>query len=175
MATASFTRLVRAIHNTTSFGDSVPTWVEGLPVGPGDLQVRLMDPAAKTPQRAHQTDAGLDLATLEDSVLHHGGRMLLRTGIQAPPPEGWWGLIKARSSTQKLGIQINEAVIDAGYQGELMISATLIHQGRSSMKIEAGTRLAQYILIPAFTGSVRQVDSFAPSLRGDRGFGSSGA
>lgn len=152
-----------------------PATITGKLIDSVDLQVRY-DTAAKPMTRAHDTDAGLDLATLETAQLVHGVRTMLRTGIQAPPPVGWWGLIKSRSSTiPNHGVMVHEAVIDAGYQGELMIAATLVDTGRSSLALPAGTRLAQYILIPTFPGCLRVVDEFGPSQRGIKGYGSSGA
>lgn len=163
---------VRELLDVGTFADP-DAKIEGRVVDTGALQVRY-DPAAKPLSRAHDSDAGLDLATLEDATVAWGVRTLIRTGVYAPPPDGWWGLIKARSSTQARGIQVNEAVIDAGYQGELMISVTLTNTGHSNVMIPAGSRLAQYILIPTFPGKIAEVAEFGPSLRGDRGWGSSG-
>lgn len=165
----------RARVDVTSFGSPEPQYVEGRVVSPADLQVRY-DPAANHLTRAYPSDAGFDLATMEPMRLTHGVRTNIRTGVHAPPPDGWWGLIKTRSSTPvKYGITVHEAVIDAGYQGELMIAVTLTHTGLSHLDIGSGTRLAQYILHPAFTGKAVQVAEFAPTDRGTNGYGSSGA
>lgn len=152
-----------------------PATIEGMAVEPDvDLPVRY-DAAAKPLQRAYPTDAGFDLATLEGVRLERGVRTKLRTGVHAPPPDGWWGLIKARSSTApKYQIEVHEAVIDAGYQGELIVAVTLVHTGLSFFNLGPGTRLAQYILIPSFPGKLRPVAEFAPSHRGTNGYGSSG-
>lgn len=166
--------LARELLNVSSF--TGPATIEGVTVEPDiDLLVRY-DTAAKPLRRAYPTDAGFDLATLEGVRLERGVRTKLRTGVHAPPPDGWWGLIKARSSTApKYQIEVHEAVIDAGYQGELIIAVTLVHTGLSFFNLGPGTRLAQYILIPSFPGKLRPVAEFAPSHRGTNGYGSSGA
>lgn len=133
-------------------------------------------PAANPPTRAYAGDAGLDLGTVEDVELSHGVPVMLRTGVAAAVPDGWWGLMKGRSSSRvKLGLMIHDGVIDSGYRGELMIGVTLINQATSKLKIPAGTRLAQYILVPTYTGTVHQVDELPEHERGHNGYGSSGS
>lgn len=163
----------RKLIDVSSFNG--PEFLPGATIGPVDLPVRY-DPAANPMTRAYPTDAGFDLATLENVRLQRGVRTSLRTGVHAPPPDGWWGLLKARSSTgPKYRITVHEAVIDAGYQGELMVAVTLDHTGLSHFDVDAGTRLAQYILLPAFPGKLQEVFEFAPTSRGTNGYGSSGA
>lgn len=137
----------------------------------GQLQVR-RHPDAHPLTRAYDTDAGFDLATLHAAQLQLGVRTMLQTGIQAPPPDGWWGAIKTRSSTMlKHGVEVHEGVIDAGYTGELLIAATLTE---GDGWIPPGTRLAQYVLTRTFRGGVVEVDALPDSARGSNGFGSSG-
>lgn len=137
---------------------------------------RSVHPAANPPSRAYSGDAGLDLGTVEDVELSHGVPAMLRTGVAAAVPDGWWGLMKGRSSSRvKLGLTIHDGVIDSGYRGELMIGVTLIDQSLSKLKIPAGTRLAQYILVPTFAGTVCQVEELPEHERGDNGYGSSGS
>jgi dUTP pyrophosphatase len=128
---------------------------------------------ALLPGRAHDDDAGLDLAILDNEVLAPGERRMLRTGIKAAIPSGWWGLIIGRSSTLvKHNCQVELGVIDAGYRGELMIQLTNRNDRR--VAFQRGTRLAQYVLIPAFTGHVAQVTELPDHQRGTNGYGSSG-
>lgn len=149
-----------------------PESTQPLPVST-DLLVTL-DPAAKGPGRAYQDDAGLDLAIIEECVLPVGGYKLVRTGVRAAVPSGWWGMITGRSSTwARYRCDVRMAVIDAGYRGELMIG--IENRGSSSITFEAGTRLAQYVLVPTFPGQVRQVDKLPEAHRGDNGYGSSGS
>lgn len=138
-----------------------------------DLLVTL-DPAAKGPSRAHADDAGLDLAIVEEVRLLPGEYKMVRTGVRAAVPEGWWGMITGRSSTwMRYRCDVRMAVIDAGYRGELMVG--IENRGQNDVVFEAGVRLAQYVLIPTFPGSVVPVDRLSEAHRGEAGYGSSGA
>jgi len=63
-------------------------------------------------------------------------------------------------------------VIDADYQGPLMISCW--NRGTQPYTIEVGDRVAQLLLVPVAQARLRVVDTFAPSARGAGGFGSTG-
>ena len=63
-------------------------------------------------------------------------------------------------------------VIDADYQGPLMISCW--NRGREAVTIGVGDRIAQLLLVPVAQARLRVVDEFAPSVRGAGGFGSTG-
>lgn len=130
--------------------------------------------AAKALTRAYAGDAGLDLAIAEDAVLRMGQYKMLRTGIWAAVPDGYWGFITGRSSAwSKYRLEVKTAVIDSGYRGELMVGVT--NQNLSEVHLEAGTRLAQYVILPAFAGEVQEVDELPDHERGTNGYGSSGA
>jgi dUTP pyrophosphatase len=133
-------------------------------------------PGATKLERAHDTDAGLDLATSETVRLHYGSRVLIRTGVFGAVPVGWYGRITGRSSAlSKWNIHVHQGIIDAGYTGELMIGATY-RGSEGHVDIPAGTRLAQYILGPVWEGRIEETDELpSVSARGDNGWGSSGA
>jgi dUTP pyrophosphatase len=130
-------------------------------------------PGARPLTKANSTDAGFDIATLEETLVHSGVRAMLRTGIQASVPDGWWGQITARSSTMlRWNLRVHDAVIDAGYTGELLLGVT--YCGVGNAVIPASTRLAQYILHPVWGGEIEVVDVLPEHVRGENGYGSSG-
>lgn len=138
-----------------------------------DLLIQRIHPDAKIPDRAYPDDAGLDLATVIEAMLAPGDSRMIPTGIKAAVPTGWWGYMKARSSARlRWGLQIHDAVIDSGYRGELMIGVT--NPNSYQVNVPAGTRLAQYVLQPAYLGSVIEVDELPAAARGESGYGSSG-
>lgn len=142
------------------------------PLTPSRILFAKYDRGASPLTRAHPTDAGLDLATSEDSTLH-GDRKMLPTGVYVSIPNGWYGRITGRSSAlARWNIQVHEGIIDAGYTGELKIQASFLGLGHAD--IPAGTRLAQLILAPVWDGEVETVDELPTSLRGNSGWGSSG-
>jgi dUTP pyrophosphatase len=63
-------------------------------------------------------------------------------------------------------------VIDADYQGPLMISCW--NRGRESYTIAVGDRIAQLLLVPVAQARLHVVTEFAASQRGEGGFGSTG-
>lgn len=146
------------------------------------LQVKILDPRIGRelpfPSYATEGSAGLDLRALLDAplVLAPGETQLIRTGLAiyiADP--GFAGLILPRSGLgHKHGIVLGNLVglIDADYQGELMISCW--NRSHMAFTLEPGERLAQYVLVPVVQARFEVVDEFHATARGSSGFGSSG-
>jgi dUTP pyrophosphatase len=88
---------------------------------------------------------------------------------------GWCALIVPRSGLgHKHGLVMGNlvGVIDADYQGPLMISCW--NRGTQPYTIDVGERIAQLLLVPVGQARLRIVDEFVPSDRGEGGFGSTG-
>ena len=139
--------------------------------------MRRVDPRALLPTRAYSGDAGLDLYALNDGRLEPGQRASVRTGVALEIPDGQAGLVLPRSGlARRHGISVVNApgLIDAGYRGELEV--LLLNTDRSQpFSISAGDRIAQLVIVDVQTPEVVEVDELALALRGDGGFGSSGA
>lgn len=141
-----------------------------------ELPVQLLDDGARLPTRAHAGDAGLDLSSVERCELPPGGRAVVGTGIAVAIPEGWAGLVCPRSGlAARHGICVvnGPGVIDAGYRGEVRV-VLLNTDPTETFVVEPGDRVAQLVVIPAYTGAVRQVDELGSAERASNGFGSSG-
>jgi dUTP pyrophosphatase len=142
-----------------------------------DLQVRLLHPAAVPPRRAHEQDAGFDLACVEDFTLWPARRRTVGTGVAIALPAGMAGLVTPRSGLAAgHGITVVNApgIVDPGYRGELRV--TLLNTGDTPFAARAGDRIAQLLLVPFVAPDVRVVDALdeGPDARGELGFGSSG-
>jgi dUTP pyrophosphatase len=142
-----------------------------------ELQVRLLHPAAVAPRRAHDHDAGYDLASVEDFTLWPARRRTVGTGVAIALPPGVAGLVTPRSGlASRHGITIVNApgLVDPGYRGELRV--TLLNTGDAPYVARAGDRIAQLVLVPFVAPEVRVVDGLddGPDGRGQLGFGSSG-
>jgi len=142
-----------------------------------ELQVRLLHPAAVPPRRAHEHDAGLDLACVEDVTLWPARRRVVGTGVAIALPPGTAGLVVPRSGlAARHGITIVNApgLVDPGYRGELRV--TLLNTGDVPYAARAGDRIAQLLLVPFVTPQACLVDELPPAVgdRGENGFGSSG-
>jgi dUTP pyrophosphatase len=141
------------------------------------LQVRLLHPAARPPSRAHEHDAGYDLACVEDFTLWPASRRTVGTGVAIALPAGVAGLVTPRSGlASRHGITIVNApgLVDPGYRGELRV--TLLNTGDTPYAARAGDRIAQLLLVPFAAPEVHVVDELAdgPDASGGLGFGSSG-
>ena len=140
-----------------------------------------------TPQRAHPTDAGVDLVA--DCVMHDkerytewdtdiiqpGNSRLYGTGVKTAIPAGHVGLLFARSSVgvkRRLDIANGTGVIDADYRGEIMVS--LRNTGTHAARVDRGERIVQMVIVPVILNPWEEVDELGETVRGDGGFGSTG-
>ena len=144
------------------------------------LQCKMLDERLRDyfPHYATNGSAGMDLRALLDEplTLNPGDTQLVRTGLAIYIEDpGLAGMILPRSGLgHKHGIVLGNLVglIDADYQGELMISVW--NRGQSAFTIAPFERLAQYVLVPVVQAELDLVDQFSDSTRGSGGFGSTG-
>lgn len=131
-----------------------------------------LDPEAKMPTRAHSADAGYDLYSREDAVIHPNSGGIFDTGVHMAIPEGCCGFVKSKSGMNvKHSIQ-SEGVIDANYTGSIVVK--LFNHGTHSVEIKKGQKIAQIVLLPIFTPELVQVEELEATERGSNGFGSTG-
>ena len=121
--------------------------------------------------------AGMDLrAYLEDPiVLKPLQRLLVKTGLFISLHPGYEAQVRPRSGLAlKKGISVlnSPGTIDADYRGE--IGVILINLSDSDFMINTGDRIAQMVIAKYETISWKVVDELDDSLRGDKGFGSTG-
>ena len=118
------------------------------------LEYSLSHPIANAPTRANPSDAGLDVYySPPPSELHRavslspGESKVLPTGLRFGVPHGYMLEVKNRSSVAaKRSLLVGACVIDSGYDGEVFIN--LHNVGNIPQTIEAGTKIAQVVLIP---------------------------
>ncbi|BBD78748.1 dUTP diphosphatase [Aerosticca soli] len=147
-----------------------------------DLAVKCLDPRLgnEIPLPAAATDgsAGMDLRAAPDAplTLLPGESALVPTGLAIHIGDpGWCGLIVPRSGLgHRQGLVMGNlvGVIDADYQGPLMISCW--NRGNAPVTIAPGDRIAQLLLVPVARVRLQRVEEFAPTARGAGGFGSTG-
>ena len=141
------------------------------------VSVKLLDPRAKLPAYGSAGAAGADLYALTDGpvTVAPGGTALIHTGIAVAVPQGYVGLVYARSGLAcKRGIApANKVgVIDADYRGEVMVY--LHNHGGEPQTIEDGDRVAQLVITPYLTAQFQVMDELDDTQRGSGGFGSTG-
>ncbi|MFK2931657.1 dUTP diphosphatase [Dyella agri] len=147
-----------------------------------DVELKILDPrlgdSIPLPEPATTGSAGMDLRAALDAplTLAPGDSALVPSGIAIHIGDpGWCALIVPRSGLgHKQGLVMGNlvGVIDADYQGPLMISCW--NRGREPVTIGVGDRIAQLLLVPVAQARLNIVAEFAPSARGGGGFGSTG-
>lgn len=138
------------------------------------ISVKMLNPEAKAPVRAHKNDAGMDLYTTETVTLGPNEGQVVKTGIAVEIPEGFVGKIEDRSSMGKNGIRTMGGVVDSGYTGE--VGVILWNVSKKVHQIMAGDKIAQMLIYKVETPSISIYADLFPSdsERGDGGFGSTG-
>ena len=141
------------------------------------LDVHLLQPDARPPERTRPGDAGYDLRCLEGFTLGPGERRVVGTGVAIALPDGIAGLVVPRSglaARNGLSVVNGPGLIDPNYRGEIKV--VLVNLGDEPFDAEAGDRVAQLLLVPYVAPAVEVVDALPPGGddRGTGGFGSSG-
>lgn len=129
------------------------------------------------PGYASEGAAGADLrAAVEDvCVLQPGERAAVPTGLVFEIPPGFEAQVRPRSGLAlKQGLTVANApgTIDSDYRGE--VKAIVVNLGREPVTIRRGDRIAQIIVAPVVQARYCEVETLAPSGRGEGGFGSTG-
>jgi len=147
-----------------------------------DVDLKILDPRIGTsiplPAYATPGSAGLDLRAALDAplVLQPGQSELIPTGFAIHLKDrNYCATILPRSGLgHRHGIVLGNLVglIDSDYQGPLMVSCW--NRSDEAFTIVPGDRIAQLVFLPVAHAAFRVVDAFAPTERGEGGFGSSG-
>lgn len=136
-----------------------------------DIKIKKTNKNAVIPTYAKSGDAGLDLTATSKEVLDQE-HIKYGFGLALEIPIGYVGLIFPRSSCYKQRQLLSNAVgvVDSGFRGE--ISAVFI--GASENSYEVGDRVAQLIIMPYPKINFIPVQKLSKTIRGDKGYGSTG-
>lgn len=131
-----------------------------------------LDPMAWIPERAHDTDAGLDLKSPLNITVPARGSATIDTGVHVQLPTGTAGMLKSKSGLNvKYGIT-SEGVIDEGYTGSIVVK--LYNHTLDDYHVNIGDKISQLVVVPVLTPGLEFVDELDGGERGENGFGSSG-
>ncbi len=141
------------------------------------VKIKLLDTRATVPTYGTEYSAGADLYNLsgEEVKIPPHTTVLIHTGISAEIPEGYCGLVFARSglATKRGLAPANKVgVIDSDYRGEIMV-ALHNHTDREAA-VEGGERVAQLAIVPYLKAEFELTDELCDTARGAGGFGSTG-
>ena len=141
------------------------------------LKFKKLNELAKTPTYASDFSAGADLyaATAEEITVEPGKTVFVNTGLAVEIPEGYMGLIFARSglaSKRGLAPANKVGVIDADYRGEVLVA--LHNHSNTTQTLQTGERIAQLVVTPFLKCEFEEADELSDTVRGAGGFGSTG-
>lgn len=143
-----------------------------------EVKFKKLRPHAIKPSNAYGNDAGWDLFACEEVFVPLSPPRLtwVPTGIAIALPDGYYGRIVGRSSAVSAGYHVVEGIIDAGYRGEQMgrVIPMWIETSAEYLVIKAGTSICQLIVQEVPPVVFTEVDDLPESLRGEKGYGSSG-
>ena len=141
------------------------------------MRVKKLLPNAKLPTFGSEFSAGADLYALSDHSVRIGPdeTAVVHTGLAAEIPQGYVGLIYARSglATKKGLAPANKVgVIDSDYRGEIRVA--LHNHSPYEQSIEPFERVAQLVIAPYLCAQFEEADELSDTVRGAGGFGSTG-
>jgi dUTP pyrophosphatase len=140
------------------------------------INLKKLTPTATLPTYGTEFSAGADLYNLGTPVvIEPHATALIHTGIAIEIPEGYCGLIFARSglaSKRGLAPANKVGVIDADYRGEIMVA--LHNHSDKAAEIAPCERVAQLAIVPFLKAEFDVVDELSSTVRGEGGFGSTG-
>ena len=141
------------------------------------VKVKKLFPDAKLPVYGSGQAAGADLYALTDHDIRIGPNetAIVHTGLAAEIPEGYVGLIFARSglATKKGLAPANKVgVIDSDYRGEIRVA--LHNDSKYEQCVQLYDRVAQLVILPYAFADFAETEELAETDRGEGGFGSTG-
>ncbi len=141
------------------------------------LKFTKLNENAVKPTYGTEFAAGADLYSAEgcEVTVAPNETRLIHTGLSLEIPEGYAGLIYARSGIackRGLAPANKVGVIDSDYRGEIMVA--LHNHSAEPQTVAEKERIAQIVITPFLKVDYTEADSLTDTARGDGGFGSTG-
>lgn len=163
-----------------------------------NVKVKKLNPIAIIPSYAKEGDSGIDLYTLENTVIPAKEAVAISTGIALEIPYGYEMQVRPRSGISLKGMLFTRDVtvcdkmqpkkqikksfvvhpvvrlgtVDSGYRGEIKIIT--YNEEDFKIVIPKHTKLAQGVFQQVPRAVLKVVDELSSSQRGNNGFGSTG-
>ena len=141
-----------------------------------EIKIKKLKKDAVIPTTGSPFAAGSDLYSAEnDLVIEAGKTAMIGTGLAMEIPEGYAGLVYARSGLackEGLAPANKVGVIDSDYRGEIKVA---LHNHSSERKtVKKGERIAQIVITPFLSADFCEAEQLNQTVRGEGGFGSTG-
>ncbi len=142
-----------------------------------EVRIKKLNENATVPTYGTEYSAGADLYSLkgESITVEPHKTVMVHTGIALEIPEGYAGLIFARSGMackKGLAPANKVGVIDADYRGEIIVA--LHNHSEAGITFDGGERVAQLSIVPFLKAEFTLTDELSDTVRGEGGFGSTG-
>ena len=126
------------------------------------------------PNRAHDTDAGCDLYSVDDVIIEAHKQKLVKTGI------AWKAIGQEMQIRPRSGLAFKHSVtvmnspgtIDESYRND--IGVILINHSNENYQVTKGDRIAQAVFQQVHRPMIFEVETLDDTERGEGGFGSTG-
>lgn len=146
------------------------------------IKFKKLEEEAKIPTRATDGSGAYDITcthtvyhrkkTSSSGYVHY---VECKTGLAMQVPEGYVGLLFARSSVSNKGLSLcnGVGVIDSDYRGE--VTARFYEMNtKVASAYNKGERCIQLLVVPALDLDFEQVEQLDSTERGEGGYGSTG-
>jgi len=141
------------------------------------ILVKKFNKNIKLPSYKTSGSSGMDLvAHIKNKItINPSKTAIIPTGIAVAIPKNYEIQIRPRSglaANKSISVLNTPGTIDSDYRGEIKI--ILINLSKKSFVVKSGDRIAQMILCPVAKGKLKEVKNLPETIRGKKGFGSTG-
>ena len=139
------------------------------------IKIQKISTDAVIPHYVHRGDAGMDLYSVEDSVLLAGERKLIGTGLKFEIPMGFELQVRPKSGLAvNFGVTVlnTPGTVDCGYRGEVKV--ILYNSSKNDYQIKKGEKIAQAVIAKYEEAEIEEAGELSETSRGEGGFGSTG-
>jgi dUTP pyrophosphatase len=141
------------------------------------LRFKKLNPMAYKPIYGTDQAAGADLryCGADNITVEPHTTKMLGTGIAVEIPDGYVGLVFARSgiaAKRDLAPANKVGVIDSDYRGEIKVA--IHNHGAITQVVDPAERIAQLVIVPYIHCEYEEVNELDDTDRGNGGFGSTG-
>jgi dUTP pyrophosphatase len=138
-----------------------------------EIKVKRLHSEIKLPTKSHPSDSGWDLYSSEFVTLEPKQTVVVKTGLFFQLPKGHEMQVRPRSGvSSKTSLRVIFGTIDSSYRGEVGIIVE--NTSNDPITIPSQFKIAQGVLCPVIESTISEVLTSDDTVRGDKGFGSTG-
>ena len=139
--------------------------------------IKRLSPQVQLPKYKTSGASGMDLMAFINSsiIIKPQNSCLIPTGLSIAFSEKYEVQIRPRSglaAKNNISVLNTPGTIDSDYRGEIKV--IIYNHGKNDFLINNGDRIAQMILTPVVKMELEERDNLPETIRGERGFGSTG-